>query len=310
MLAIIIPYYKFTFFEATLESLANQTDKRFKVYIGDDASPENSNWLLEKYNEKFNLVYQRFEQNLGGVSLTQQWERCIAFSGDEEWVMILGDDDVLGENVVAEFYNNLSEIIENHINVIRFSTYKINEIGKQKTSLYTHPKIESSKDFFFKRRSRSSLSEYVFNKQVVKKIKFKNFPLAWYSDYLAILEFSNFGNIFTINNAFVKIRVSTSSISGSGSFNYQKDKARVAYYGYLLTHKKMFFNKQEIKELFWMLNKTYLNNKKNIYLLFEISIVYIRNRFITDYFVFIMSIMGKRNNLRQGNSNTEKGYFL
>lgn len=38
MLAIIIPYYKFTFFEATLQSLANQTDQRFKVYIGDDAS--------------------------------------------------------------------------------------------------------------------------------------------------------------------------------------------------------------------------------------------------------------------------------
>jgi hypothetical protein len=29
---LIIPYYKFTFFK-TLQSLANQTDKRFKVYI-------------------------------------------------------------------------------------------------------------------------------------------------------------------------------------------------------------------------------------------------------------------------------------
>lgn len=47
MLAIIIPYYKLRFFEATLESLANQTDKRFKVYIGDDASPENLADLLE-----------------------------------------------------------------------------------------------------------------------------------------------------------------------------------------------------------------------------------------------------------------------
>ena len=47
MLAIIIPYYKLTFFEDTLESLANQTDKLFKVYIGDDASPENPTDLLE-----------------------------------------------------------------------------------------------------------------------------------------------------------------------------------------------------------------------------------------------------------------------
>ena len=41
MLAIVIPYYKYTFFEETLLSLQNQTNKKFNVYIGDDASPEN-----------------------------------------------------------------------------------------------------------------------------------------------------------------------------------------------------------------------------------------------------------------------------
>ena len=106
MLAIIIPFFKPTFFEATLQSLANQTDKRFKVYIGDDASPEDCYALLQKFEGQFDFIYHRFETNLGGISLTQQWERCIALSGDEEWLMILGDDDVLGENVVEEFYKN------------------------------------------------------------------------------------------------------------------------------------------------------------------------------------------------------------
>ncbi|OOV29296.1 hypothetical protein BXU11_05095 [Flavobacterium sp. LM5] len=96
MLAIIIPYYKLTFFEATLQSLAAQTCQDFKVYIGDDASPENPAMLLEKYKGKFDFVYHRFATNLGGTSLTKQWERCITLSGNEEWLMILGDDDVLG----------------------------------------------------------------------------------------------------------------------------------------------------------------------------------------------------------------------
>jgi len=56
MLAIVIPYYKLTFFEATLQSLADQTDKRFKVYIGDDASPENPSRLLERYQGKFDFL--------------------------------------------------------------------------------------------------------------------------------------------------------------------------------------------------------------------------------------------------------------
>lgn len=41
MLAKIVPYYKLCFFEETLQSLSNKTDKGFKVYIGDDASPED-----------------------------------------------------------------------------------------------------------------------------------------------------------------------------------------------------------------------------------------------------------------------------
>jgi hypothetical protein len=49
MLAIIIPYYKLTYFEATLQSLANQSDKRFKVYIGDDASPEDCKHLISNF---------------------------------------------------------------------------------------------------------------------------------------------------------------------------------------------------------------------------------------------------------------------
>jgi hypothetical protein len=77
MLAIIIPFYKLTFFDETLQSLANQTDKHFKVYIGDDASLEK----LFKYKGKFDFVYQRFETNLSGISLTQQWERCIDRKG-------------------------------------------------------------------------------------------------------------------------------------------------------------------------------------------------------------------------------------
>ena len=95
MLAIVIPYYKHTFFEATLQSLANQTDKRFKVYIGDDASPENPSSLLEQYKESINFKYKRFNNNIGGISLVKQWERCMTMVQEEEWIIILCDDDIL-----------------------------------------------------------------------------------------------------------------------------------------------------------------------------------------------------------------------
>jgi hypothetical protein len=41
MLAIVIPYYKIRFFLSDLTIFSASKDKRFKVYIGNDASNEN-----------------------------------------------------------------------------------------------------------------------------------------------------------------------------------------------------------------------------------------------------------------------------
>jgi GT2 family glycosyltransferase len=289
MLAIVIPYYKLTFFENTLQSLANQTDRRFKVYIGDDASLENPVSLLEKYQENFEFIYHRFEENLGGTSLTKQWERCIALSRNEEWIMILGDDDVLGENVVETFYKNIEEI-KLDITVVRFATQKIDKKNIDLGGIHVHPKIEKAADFLF-RDSRSSLSEYVFKSVKIDEIGFKDFPLAWYSDVLAVLEFSDFKNIFTINEAIVYVRISDLSISGQKDNFKLKAKAKFDFYYYLLAWKLNFFSKMERKELIFMLNKCYINDKKKLSHFFLISKLYFKNFLIKDYFSFIKLII-------------------
>ena len=148
MLAIVIPYYKINYFDETLKSLSNQTDKRFKVYIGNDASENDPEEIIEKYSSTLNLVYKKFNDNLGSISLVQQWNRCLELLEDEEWVMILGDDDVLNENFVEQFYDCYPDF-DRKYDVIRFGVFKINEDGKTFSSFYENPKIESSKKFCF-----------------------------------------------------------------------------------------------------------------------------------------------------------------
>ncbi len=201
---------------ATLLSLQNQTNKQFTVYIGDDASPENPKYLLEKYKDTFIYHYKRFDSNLGGISLTQQWERCLEMVNDETWVVVLGDDDIISNNFVAEFYNHLDEINSLEIDVVRYATVVINEHGDEISKIHKHPKLETSTDFLMRKLqggTRSSLSEFVFKKKVLENKKFKNLPLAWYSDYLAVLECSNFGNMYTINEALVSFRLSGLNIT-------------------------------------------------------------------------------------------------
>ena len=85
MLAIIIPFFKLNFFRITLNSLANQSNKQFKVYVGDDASPVNPLDLLKEFEGKFDFIYHRFETNLGSVSLVKHWDRCISMTDGEKW---------------------------------------------------------------------------------------------------------------------------------------------------------------------------------------------------------------------------------
>ena len=100
-LAIIIPAYKATFLPAALDSIAMQTCKDFTLYVGDDCSPEPIGSIVEQYRDKIDLVYQRFDTNLGSKDLVAQWERCIAMSRDEPYIWLFSDDDVMEPNCVA-----------------------------------------------------------------------------------------------------------------------------------------------------------------------------------------------------------------
>jgi glycosyltransferase involved in cell wall biosynthesis len=294
MLAIVIPYFKLTFFEATLQSLANQTDKRFRVYIGDDASPENPITLLEKYKGKFDFVYHRFDSNLGTKSLVQQWHRCIALVQDGEWLLVLGDDDVLQDNFAATFYENRNEIDSLKINVIRYATVVINEKGEEISNVHKHPKLETSIDFLMRKLkggTRSSLSEFIFRKKVFDKVKFKELPLAWYSDYLAVLEVSNFSTMFTINNSLVSFRLSGLNITSKRDDLKEKSTATFGFYHYLLKDKKEFLNAEHISVLLARLEKTFSDNKKNVYFWFKFTKLYLVNFYFKQYAVFIIQII-------------------
>ena len=247
MLAIIIPFYKLTFFEATLESLANQTDKRFNVYIGDDQSPEDPIGLIEKYTGKFNVIYHRFENNLGSISLTQQWERCIELTDNEKWLMILGDDDMLGSNVIEEFYKQY-HCFENVNNVVRYSTMTINSLGESLSVVKMHPKQEKAPNSLLRKikgKNRSSLSEYFFLRSIYAKYGFANYPLAWHSDDHAWSDFSENKDIYSINEANLLIRISDLNISGRKDNLDKKLEATLSFFKDLIKYKREQFTRSD-----------------------------------------------------------------
>ncbi|WP_374174009.1 glycosyltransferase family A protein [Flavobacterium tructae] len=252
MLAIVIPYYKLIFFEETLKSLSEQTNKRFRVFIGNDASPEDPSLLLEEYKDKIDFVYQIFEENLGGISLTKHWERCIALVEEEDWIMILGDDDILEKNVVASWYEHYN-VFHTKSNLVRFASKSLNmNLNGRISDSFTNPEWEKASDSYFRRfkgLTRSSLSEYAFSKATFKKFGFFDFPLAWHSDDAAWLFFSDDKPIYSINESNLLIRYSSSSISGKQNNQKLKDLASENFYKQCIIEKMEFFSKPQQLDL-------------------------------------------------------------
>lgn len=291
LLAIVIPYYKIAFFAETLHSLSIQTDKRFKVYIGNDASPEDPSDLLEQYRGAFDFEYYKFDNNLGGTSLVQQWNRCIKLTNREEWISIIGDDDTVSPNYVLEFYNYFQNF-SSKCDVIRFAVQKITADGSFFGKLNTNPELENSKIILFDTK-RSSLSEYVFNRNKLQETHFKNFKLAWWSDVLVVLEVSNFGNIFSINKAQANVRISELSISGSSAFLLDKQLATFSFYKYLIVEKRKEFSDRELLELERRIANCYFDNKKNVLLFIKICLIHLRNLNFYGLLLFIQNSKSK-----------------
>ena len=222
--------------------------KKFKVYIGDDCSDECPEKLLDNYKEQFSFEYKKFDHNLGGISLVKQWERCIKLSYKEEWLLILGDDDVLSKNFIEEFYLNMPK----SNNLIRFSSYYMDSFGNRLSKIYTFPKTQSISDSYYNHfigLTRSSLSEHVFKRSIYNEKGFTEYPLAWHSDDKAWLDFVGSGDIYSINTASVGVRISDISISGKDDNLFLKKKARYLFFHNLIFEKIHLFNKIQQKEL-------------------------------------------------------------
>ena len=240
-LAIVIPYYKIDFLEKTIESVVAQSNQNFVLYIGNDNSPESPLPVLNKYIKSDEYYFYDYSENLGRKNLALQWKRILE-NVKEEWFVILGDDDTISRNFVDEFYKNLNEIEENKINVVKYSQAFIDDEGNMTTPYTKYDRIESSVDLWLQKihhNHRSSLSEHIFRKNAYQKFGFKEFPLAWHSDDLSVLEFSDFGLVYFIDHAKTFVRVSSVSISGdieNIKYQEQKNEAKYLFFGYLINY--------------------------------------------------------------------------
>lgn len=271
-LAIVIPAYKSTFLKEALDSISHQTCKDFTLYIGDDCSPYDLEYIINDYKEQIDIVYKRFDTNLGGNDLVAQWERCIAMSHNEPYIWLFSDDDVMDKNCVEMFY----EIIRQNpdAGLLHFNINKINDKSQIVSTFESWPKYCSTKEYIDGKLGTkgfiSFVIEFIVRRDIYTKCGgFENFDLAWGSDFISWVKFSDASNgIITIDNARVNWRESNENISPNKNpqIIYRKLKSVILYTKWISDFakdkrygKRWFYSKFALGEL--KRNKKYLANK-------------------------------------------------
>lgn len=254
-LAFVIPFYKIDFFEDTLRALSKQTNQNFNVYIGNDASKNDPQPIIDKYNSG-NIYYQKFTENLGAKDLEGQWKRCInLISHNEEWICILADDDFPKNNFVEEFYKILPEVEKRSINVIKSAITSVDSHSKIRGQDLIHPFLDTSINTFWRDRNEqtyTSISENIFKKSSYDSIGFRGFPLAWGTPLLAWIDYTNGGEIYGMNNTQMCVRVSEINLSRTDSFKDQKQIGEAMVYEIIFKDYFKYFNK---KQKYFLLKK-------------------------------------------------------
>ena len=254
-LAIIIPAYKATFLPAALDSIAAQTCKDFTLYIGDDCSPEPIGNIVGQYRDKMDLVYKRFDINLGGKDLVAQWERCIAMSKDEPYIWLFSDDDVMEPNCVEALLKQIEET-GNAYDLYHFDVNEIDEEGRVTKSLPAYPQVLRAYDYYKGKSSgkyRSYVVENVFSRRIYEQTGgFKNFDLAWGSDVATWCIFCGEKGMYKVPEAHVFWRRSSQNITPDKSRQISERKlmARCASLNWAYNY---FSNEKEIWHTNWQI---------------------------------------------------------
>jgi hypothetical protein len=229
-LAFVIPLYKTAYLAATLQSLSEQRNKNFTVYIGDDCSPTPPDKIIEEFSKKLNLQYVRFTENVGGINPVRNWNRCLDLVKEEEWISMLPDDDMLSPGVVEEFYQHLPKAANYPIYAFKMGIKEIDNNGVITPVSRPSGEMVTNYQFFFnlvKAKDGCSLGDVIYNKKRLLAVgKFAEFPKAWSSDHVTASMVAEGGFIYNLPSSYLLFRMSGENISSQVSDGAEKMRAR------------------------------------------------------------------------------------
>lgn len=236
-LAVIIPAFRARYLAETLQSLADQSCRDFRVYVADDASPEPIAEIVAGFAGAMDLVYRRFETNLGHRSLVGHWDRAIKLS-EEPFIWIFSDDDVASPGCVARFCEDLAIAPESRA----LRRFDLHFIGADGSPLLTEPAFPPqlsgaayARHLLDTLTATCVMQNMVFSRAIYDDERgFPDFPGGYCTDCAAWPTFARKGGVRRMTDAIVHFRRHATALSVSVLRQMEDWRPLIATYGLTL----------------------------------------------------------------------------
>lgn len=230
--SICIPAYKSKYLKDCIQSILDQRLPDFELIVLNDCSPEPIEDIVSRFNDT-RIRYFKNKKNSGGLNLVNNWNKCLSLA-QGEYIVIMGDDDLLEPNYLEEFSNLMQSYP--HLEVYHCRSRIINDDGETIMLTPSCPSYESVYDSIWHRlqQLRSNyISDYMYRTFSLKERGgFYFLPLAWGSDDITAFIASADKGIAHSNKPVFNYRSNRLSITSTGN-DLEKMNANLGYASWL-----------------------------------------------------------------------------
>ena len=247
LVSIAIPAYKKKWLKEAIVSALSQDYPNIEVIIVDDHSPQNLREVVVPFLIDKRVSYYYNEINLGGKSVTNNWNKCLEYVNGEFFVLLC-DDDVLMPNFVSELLKLAHKYPK--CNIFHGERVLYHENTYSFESMESWPEYESFVDFQKEKKKvkrKHTITEFLYRSRCIKEKKYIVFPVGYFSDDASILEIVATGGIASSQTPLIKIRISDDQISSEEKYPIEKTKAAIMYNEWYMNNPMLEVSQQEIK---------------------------------------------------------------
>lgn len=180
--SVTVPAYKAQFLAECIDSILAQTYKNFELIIVNDASPQDLDSIVSKYDDP-RIRYYKNKVGFGAEHVVGNWNKCLEYATGD-YIICMGDDDKLLPNCLEEYV----KLIEKYpgLGLYHTQTVMINEQSEIIDVQPPRPVFESVYSMIYFRwfyNRPQYIGDWLFEvKQLKAKGGYVDLPFAWESD--------------------------------------------------------------------------------------------------------------------------------